>query len=190
MISVQLTFDSPEEAKAFFSGAHPAQPIPWEKTLTQEEVPKDKRQPLEHITPGQKAEIIELSNEGHNCSEIKKILGINNGRQIQGIITSSKYPFYNVAPKATESPKVEGNPEKAQSIQASTEKPMSWSRRPKEPQKKALTDKQIDNLILDLAEGGAMDYEISRLLEQQHAIFLTVAEIGTKIKGFKKEGLL
>jgi hypothetical protein len=200
VISIQLTFETLEEARSFFS--QPSPQTPRYTSLIQEEAkPKDKRHPLEHITPEQKVEIARLGKEGKTCDEIKEILGIQNGRQINGIITASKHPLLGRGPasfgeimleppglalagiplevpiKTTKSPKAEVKPAKAQLKS--------------ESKSKIPTDKELDELVLNWAESGSTDYEISRRLEhEQPGVNLTPTEIGIKVQGFRKAGLI
>jgi hypothetical protein len=53
-----------------------------------------------------------------------------------------------------------------------------------------LTDKKIDSLILDMADGGATNYEIARRIEHDYSRMFTVMEIGTMIRGFRQQGLI
>ena len=108
-----------------------------------------------------------------------------NVLDVLGTSDTSK-PKRGRSPKATERPKVEVNHSRIESYPKGIGKAKRIELRPK-----GLTDKQIDNIILDWAEGGAMDYEISRRLEQEHpGICLTPREISLKIQGFRKEGLI
>jgi hypothetical protein len=90
---------------------------------------------------------------------------------------------YQILTKAEEGRKIKA---RAEPVKHEAPKPISVEA----PRNKELTDNELDTIIIDLKEGGATNFEISRRIEHDHHVTFTPMEINQRIQGLRARGAI